>query len=281
MSDQITNIGKSLIQHGKHSDRVYLMKLHPNDAGTIIPKLIYLAKMHQYSKIFCKVPEGLETFFMEKDFIREAQIPGFYKGRKKVYFYSLFLDPARKQLKEMTKREIRQNIKIANEYSRNPPNLKLDHSVVHTLNIREIPRLKKLYQQVFPSYPFPITNPDYLKETMKSHVDYFGVYKDEKLVAAASSEKDVDSQNAEMTDFATLPKFRGKGCSGTLLKFMESRMKMQNMKTLYTIARAHSPGMNITFARLKYKFAGTLVKNTQISGRIESMNVWYKHLGSC
>ena len=37
-------------------------------------------------------------------------------------------------------------------------------------------------------------------------------------------------------------------------------------------------GMNITFAKQKYIFAGTLVNNTDISGGIESMNIWYKPL---
>jgi hypothetical protein len=48
------------------------------------------------------------------------------------------------------------------------------------------------------------------------------------------------------------------------------------MKTLYTIARSHSAGMNITFAKKGYLFGGTLINNTDISGKIESMNVWYK-----
>ena len=36
--------------------------------------------------------------------------------------------------------------------------------------------------------------------------------------------------------------------------------------------------MNITFARQDYVLAGTLVNNTNISGSLESMNVWYKSL---
>jgi hypothetical protein len=36
--------------------------------------------------------------------------------------------------------------------------------------------------------------------------------------------------------------------------------------------------MNITFAKNGYEYAGTLKNNTNISGNIESMNVWYKHL---
>ncbi|HOM70936.1 MAG TPA: putative beta-lysine N-acetyltransferase, partial [Armatimonadota bacterium] len=50
------------------------------------------------------------------------------------------------------------------------------------------------------------------------------------------------------------------------------------MKTAYTIARSLSYGMNITFAKQGYQYAGTLTNNTNICGHMESMNVWYKHL---
>ncbi|MFH1725408.1 MAG: putative beta-lysine N-acetyltransferase, partial [Elusimicrobiota bacterium] len=45
-----------------------------------------------------------------------------------------------------------------------------------------------------------------------------------------------------------------------------------------TIARAVSFGMNIAFARVGYSFGGTLWNNTNISGNIESMNIWHKRL---
>jgi hypothetical protein len=37
--------------------------------------------------------------------------------------------------------------------------------------------------------------------------------------------------------------------------------------------------MNITFAKCGYIFGGTLINNTQISGSIESMNLWHKSAG--
>jgi putative beta-lysine N-acetyltransferase len=88
----------------------------------------------------------------------------------------------------------------------------------------------------------------------------------------------MENKNAEMTDFATLPKHRGKNLSYFLLKAMEKEMAVQDYKTLFTIARSASVGMNATFARRDYEFAGTLVNNTLIGEDIESMNVWYKHL---
>jgi beta-lysine N6-acetyltransferase len=46
------------------------------------------------------------------------------------------------------------------------------------------------------------------------------------------------------------------------------------MITSFTIARGLSYGMNIALAKKGYEFYGTLVHNTNFSGRIESMNVW-------
>ena len=59
---------------------------------------------------------------------------------------------------------------------------------------------------------------------------------------------------------------------------MEYEMQLQGIMTLYTIARSTSIPMNKTFLRLGYKYAGTLINNTNISGGIESMNLFYKHV---
>ena len=39
--DRVEKFGKSIIQHGKYNDRVYLMKLHPNDEEVIIDQIDY------------------------------------------------------------------------------------------------------------------------------------------------------------------------------------------------------------------------------------------------
>jgi putative beta-lysine N-acetyltransferase len=99
-----------------------------------------------------------------------------------------------------------------------------------------------------------------------------------KLIAASSAEMDKKALNAEMTDFATDPEYLGQGLALFLLDLMDGYMKDKKYPTVYTIARSMSAGMNITFAKLGYKFTGTLINNTNISGSIESMNVWYKRL---
>jgi beta-lysine N6-acetyltransferase len=59
---------------------------------------------------------------------------------------------------------------------------------------------------------------------------------------------------------------------------VEEEMRQRGIRLAFTIARAYSFGMNITFARADYRFGGTLVNNTNISGALESMNVWHKPL---
>jgi putative beta-lysine N-acetyltransferase len=139
-------------------------------------------------------------------------------------------------------------------------------------------KMAALYRAVFPSYPFPILDPEYLRSCMEDHVLYVGAEWDGTLAAISAAEMDPSDKNAEMTDFATLPEFRRQGLARRLLARMEKETRDFGIRTAYTIARAGSPGMNLTFAQSGYTFAGTLVNNTHIAGRIESMNVWFKEL---
>jgi putative beta-lysine N-acetyltransferase len=146
------------------------------------------------------------------------------------------------------------------------------------LNGRHVQRLAELYGEVFASYPFPIDDPEFLRQGMDGDTIYYGVFQGDRLVAASSAELDRGAGNAEMTDFATLPITRGNSLAAHLLARMESDLATTAVRTPYTIARATSFGMNITFARAGYVYGGTLVCNTQIMGRLESMNVWYRRL---
>jgi putative beta-lysine N-acetyltransferase len=139
--------------------------------------------------------------------------------------------------------------------------------------------LAELYQDVFASYPFPISDPDYLEATMKSHVVY-RIVRDAggALVAAASAETCRRHRNAEMTDFATLPSQRGLGLAQHILAALESDMRGWAIPNLYTVARARSAGMSRVFHNRGYEMTGTLVNNCHISGRFEDMHVWCKRL---
>ena len=139
-------------------------------------------------------------------------------------------------------------------------------------------KMAEVYSQVFDSYPFPVSDAKYIKETMEDNVVYFGIWNGDQLVALSSCEMCVEDKNVEMTDFAILPQYRGYKFSPFLLEQMEIEMKKKNINTAYTIARSNSFGMNCTFAKCGYDFGGILVRNTQIGGKIEDMNVWFKSI---
>lgn len=277
MADLITMLGDSIIQHGPENDRIYLMKLAEEDLPTIVEDLADLARREEYSKIFAKVPKESADPFLDAGFRIEAEVPGLFQGEVDAAFLGYYLDPLRGKEPSPREREevLAAALKRQEETAVVSPPAGVD---CRPLEPDDAPAMAELYAKVFASYPFPIDDPDYLQETMDANVHYFGGFAEGRLVALSSAEVDVAGRHAEMTDFATHPDFRGGGVAGHLLGMMEEQVGAQGVATAYTIARAYSYGMNITFARGGYRFGGTLTANTQIGGGLESMNVWYKSL---
>lgn len=280
--DETTRLGDSLIQHGPFSNRIYLMKLNRADAPGIVEQIDALCADRGYTKIFAKVPRTHAAPFLAAGYTREASIPGFFNGGEAGDFLARFPDPDRADPGDDGP-EIRRILDLAADRSGSPINSRspLNGGEVFVCTPEDTREMSELYRRVFATYPFPIHDPAYLRETMDSHVAYFGFRREDGLLAAlASAETDISAGNVEMTDFATLPEMRGLGLAQRLLATMETEMGSRGLTVAYTIARALSPGMNITFSRRGYGYCGTLVNNTQISGRIESMNVWYRKLKS-
>lgn len=279
MSDLIEVLKNgSMLQHGKHNDRIYLMKLAKDDCPEIIQTLHKLSIENNYSKIFCKVAKWAAPLFFSEGYVMEASIPQFYNSEEDAFFVSKFLDSNRYLVNEKSKlATLSELLHQKNENKVSIKNSASDLSV-RKLNENDIPSIVDIYKQIFVSYPFPIHEPDYILKTMEKDVQYFGVEIEGKLAALASSEMDKKGMNAEMTDFATSSEFQGKGLANLLLGTMEAEMKAQGIFTLYTIARLNSIAMNKTFLRNKYNYSGTLINNTNIDGKIESMNVYYKHI---
>lgn len=274
--DKTQKLGKSLIQHGKYNDRVYLMKLKGEDKNKVLDEVERLAKEKNYGKIFAKVREEDAKTLKENAFISEATIPNFFNGKTDGEFFSKYLKDERRQEDMDTVVEILTKAfeKQVGHAPRVNPNLTIEE--VGTSDAQEI---AQIYEDVFKTYPFPIFEPDYLKECIES--DDFKIYAAihrGEIAGLSTCEIDHQAENVEMTDFATRPEYRKQGIAQTLLQHMEKEMTEEGIKTAYTIARSQSPGMNITFSRTGYQYGGTLINNTNISGDIESMNVWYKPL---
>jgi len=265
---------KSHISHDAESNRIYLMSLHPDDFPDIINYLDHLARENTYTKLFAKVPATYSPAFLEAGYGIEAFVPCFFDGEEDALFLTKYLSDERRLPEEdalenfqklLLQSPVKKNTHLASNFLLKP------------LGTADALTMVAVFEQVFDSYPFPIFDPAFLVKSMQEDgTRYFGIYDNEQLVAVSSAECCDEHKNAEMTDFAVLPAYRGKGFASVLLSFMEQELTNDGFQTFYTIARLHSIAMNKTFYDAGYKYTGTLTRNTQISGRIESMNVWYK-----
>ena len=276
-NDVMERFGDSLIQHGKANDRAYVMKIGKKDYPGIVDHVVSLAQANGYSKIFVKAPAFARMAFIENTFVEEGRIPRLFQGKEDGFFLGKFLSTDRQ--KERQPDLVAQVLQAAQQKAGmvGAPSLSPGLSCL-IMGKKDVEAMAELYRKVFASYPFPIHDPAYLARTMDENLVYYGIMADDQLIALASTEHDFEGQNAEMTDFATLPEFRSHGLASYLLNQMEQGFKKAGGKTAYTIARAYSFGMNITFAKHGYSYGGTLTNNTQISGDLESMAIWYKHL---
>jgi len=275
MSDKVQKLGHSIIQHGKENNRIYLMKYSDSDRLNIINQLDEIAKQHKYTKIVAKVPEKVKKLFIDNKYKQEAFIPNYCSSEVYVFMCKYF-EKEREKLIIAEIEQVLQHAKIKSG-KQNIPILPQDWHL-KSLHYKDASNMACLYKKVFKTYPFPIHDEEYLKSTMKDNVNYFGIYKQDKLIAISSSETDKECLNCEMTDLAILPEYRGQNYSLVLLSEMEQKLKKQKFKVLYTIARAKSYSTNIAFSKLNYLYGGTLINNTNICGSIESMNVWHKEI---
>lgn len=278
MMDEVIHTARgSVLQHGKYNDRIYLMRLDDRDIPGIIDQLNDLARENSYGKIFARIPLIALPLFKADGYISEAYIPGYIRGEHDIHYVSKFLNSDR--LMHIEKDML---IKLSEMLGSNAAEKKAETLPVYNINIlkeENAMELAELFRQVFKTYPFPVHDPDYLVSCMRNNTKYFGIKNNSnEYIAVSSAELEHDYMVAEMTDFAILKAYRGKKLSLVLLREMEKHMRDNNIKTVFTIARLNSPAMNKTFLRMGYKYTGTLIKNTNISGRIESMNIYYKHI---
>ena len=255
------------------NQRIQVLEYEARDTHTMVTALETEARAVGFGKVFLKAPLREQRGFETAGMVAEATIAGYFAGRPAVVM-SLFLNDERRQSRcAADQAEILRKIQerpADDSVSDLPRDYRM--SVAQPTDSIE---LAALYGQVFDSYPFPITEPGYLEETMRTNVVY-RIIRDAggEIVAAASAETDPEHRNAEMTDFATLPSQRGLGLAQHILAALEEDMSGRRIPNLYTIARARSAGMNRVFYNRGYEWTGTLVNNCHIAGRFEDMHVW-------
>lgn len=300
MRDRLLHLGSSLVQHGPDSDRVYVMRIAPGDVRLVLDEAESLATRNGYGKIVVKARASDFGELTRRGYRVEAVVPRFHEGGEAGLFAGKFLEAGRAAPRDPRIQEVVEAGRAARALAETGPGDERgsptdpptslaamsnggamrcgDGVIVDEAGPDDLDELAACYAEVFESYPFPIDDPAHLRAEREHGTRYFTARDHGRLVGASSMEPAGPPGTVEMTDFATVPSHRGRGIATDLLAFMDRRAREAGVRVAYTIARASSFGMNITFGRRGYRYAGTLVNNTWIGGGIESMNVWYKIL---
>ena len=274
--EKVVLMGRSKVQHGHHNDRIFVDDYKHALDPYLIDQLDIMVEDHEYGKIIAKTPKAAKIKFIRNGFDQEAKIPGFYNGKKACYFMAKYSDPNRKfvENKDELLSIVRESKKKENSTKKLLP-MKEGYEI-RLLDLSDAKNIAGIYDQVFKTHPYPVDDPTYIEDNMGHETLYFGLLKQEELIGVSACCVNFHEENVEVTDFAILPEDRGYNLSMHLMKKMETVMTAAGMKTAYTITRSASPSMNKIFGKSDYKYGGTLWNNNQISGGIESMNIWYK-----
>ena len=94
--DTVITIGDFVIQHGRHNDRVYLMKVgKKSDVSRLVKEVERLAVQNGYGKIFAKIPASIWDTFERAEYVVEASIPGLFNRQEDGLFIAKYPAPER------------------------------------------------------------------------------------------------------------------------------------------------------------------------------------------
>ncbi|HJV46572.1 MAG TPA: putative beta-lysine N-acetyltransferase [Bacillota bacterium] len=216
------------------------------------------------------VPIGLDH-----GFALEGSIDGFYNGQN-AYLLTRYQSVERATSKALLEGENTLTLvqKDLTNVTRKilPSNLSLRQA-----KPTDVQALSTLFRLVFPHYPTPVYDPNYLIKAMENTV-FMVIHEDDCIVSVCSAEMMPGLSCAEITDCTTDPRYRGQNLLSYLFFALEEKMKQLGIYYLYSLTRALSPPMNLTVKRHGYEYRGRLINNCVIYTGFEDMFIWVKPL---
>ncbi len=170
------SIGKSAINHGKSSDRVYIMQCARDDSDAVFLRAHQLLDQCGYSKIIAKVPQEMKKELEKKDYQAEAWIPNFFMENRWIFLWPIIQIQKRGILRD--RQQIEDVLNIAKQKttaSLRKPQRRAEEEI-RLLEKGDSQEMAKVYKQVFATYPFPIFDAGYIEQTMDEHIIYYGVF---------------------------------------------------------------------------------------------------------
>jgi putative beta-lysine N-acetyltransferase len=242
----------------------------------IITYIENLAKEKSYEKIIVKARFEHVSLFIEKGFVNEGVITGYFNGSN-AYFLVKYLSVMRRISHDWCKED--QIIQSVQAQSVSVSSFLLPVGyVMRKAEEGDAAELAELYKTVFAIYPTPLQRTDYVIDVIKGGTIFYIIEKKQQIVSAASAEINETYHNAEITDCATRPEHRKHGLMKHIISQLENELRQRGIFCAYSLARAKSFGMNAVFQQLGYRYAGRLANNCYIYEDLEDMNVWVKDL---
>ena len=259
-----------------YNKRLKVLDYTCKNYSNMLKRLAWLAEANCFDKIFIKAHHDDFQDFLSHGYMMEGILRYYFNGND-AYVLSRFSSAQRAESPDLVEES-----KLIEEiiYESKPaPQRKIPSDIkIIKADKGHISQLVYIYRQVFETYPSPLTNPDYIKSVMDRNVHFVLATQGDEPVAAASADISQKYSNAELTDCATVPALQGKGVMQFILQELEEILKQKNILTSYTLARAKSVGMNKSFFRLNYEYSGRLIKNCDIYGEFEDLNIWVKRI---
>lgn len=247
---------------------------YEGDVCSFFLDMMEAATEHDIEKIIIFAKKNDTAGLLEHLFEPEGQIDGYYNGHDAAVLVQYLNQNRRNTDDWLAQDDMLRELLL----SPAPQEKKQAPFFIRPAGSGDAPLLAKLYQDVFPVYPAPVTDPAYVKKTMAEGAVYYLAFDQTKLVAAACADVNQTLKNAEMTDCAVLPSHRGFSLTKRLITALEAELKQAGVFYVFSIARAASSGMNATLYHLSYRYRGRLANNCFIYKSLENMNIWCKNL---
>lgn len=243
-----------------------------------LKRIIHFSSKLHLGKIICYCDVESSEIFSDAGFKSEGKIDGFFKG-KDALCMSYFITSSREVCTNFVEKNslVKKCSDVRNTFITRHSNL---NYTIRNANKNDIKEMIKLFSTVFSTYPSPIYDEEFLRETMNKKVLYKVAIYDGKIISTASADMDLENLNAEITDCATYPAYGGNGALSNIIHSLECDLKARGFMTLYSLSRAINPSINYVLSKHNYTFTGRMVNNCHICGTYEDMNIWVKNICS-